>query len=157
MTIKSFDRPAVRAVMDECEAALRAVAERHGLTLVRKTCSYRENECPVAFKLLTVVTDDDGEVVTPEAQEFVRNAAWYGMQASDLGREFTLRGKRFKVAGSKIRNRKYPIIAECVVTGKRFKLPAEDVAAVLVRQKAQDYEPGSPPMAAGSPTVPSVS
>jgi hypothetical protein len=29
MTVKRFDRPTVRAILNECEEALRAVAARH--------------------------------------------------------------------------------------------------------------------------------
>lgn len=132
MTIKQFDRTAVRAVMNECEVALQAVADKHGLKLVRKNVSFRENECPVAFKLLTVTTDSVGEVVTPEAQDFKRCAAMFGLKAEDLGREFTApSGKRFRICGAKPRNRKYPILAKCVMTDKVYKFPEDQVVDAL--------------------------
>ena len=132
MTIKTFDRPAVRAVMDECEEALKAVADRHGLKLVRKSCSYLGNECPVAFKLQTVVTDVSGEVVTSEAQDFKRCAVLFGLKPEDLGREFVSpQGKRFKICGAKPRNRKYPILAKCVTTGRVYKFPEDQVVRAL--------------------------
>ena len=133
MTIKQFDRTAVRAVMNECEAALQAVADKHGLKLVRKGCSYRENECPVAFKLLTTVTDAAGDVVTPEAQDFKRCATLFGLKPEDLGRVFlSPTGKRFRICGAKPRNRKYPILAKCVLTDKVYKFPEDQVVRALV-------------------------
>lgn len=132
MTIEQFDRTAVRMVMNECEAALQAVADKHGLRLVRKNVSFRENECPVAFKLLTTVTDSVGEVVTPEAQDFKRCAVMFGLKPEDLGREFmALSGKRFKICGAKPRNRKYPILAKCVITDKVYKFSENQVVDAL--------------------------
>lgn len=132
MTIKQFDRTAVRAVMNECEVALQAVADKHGLKLVRKNVSFLGHECPVAFKLQTVTTDDDGEVVMPEAQDFKRHAVLFGLKPEDLGCEFTApSGKRFRIAGAKPRNRKYPILAKCVVTGKIYKFPEDVVVQAL--------------------------
>jgi hypothetical protein len=129
--IKQFDRPAVRAILDECEAALKVVADKHGLRLARKGCSFRAGECPVPFKLMTVATGDNGEVVTAEARDFERCAVLFGLKAEDLGREFSSRGKRFKICGAKPANRKYPILAKCLSTGKVYKFPEDQVVRAL--------------------------
>jgi hypothetical protein len=131
MTVKQFDRPTVRAILDECEEALRAVASRHGLVLERGGCSFRENECPTPFKLQTAA-DGDGKVAGVVEGDFRRMAPLLGLKPEDLGREFTSStGKRFQICGAKPRNRKYPVLARCVETGKVYKFPESAVRVAL--------------------------
>jgi hypothetical protein len=121
----------VNQILADCEQALAAVAERHGLELVRKSCRYTELEMPVAFKLKAQVTNDAGTVVTQEARDFERYASGYGLDGGDLGRAFSSRGKRYEVTGLAMRSRKYPVLARCSNTGRTYKFTADLVKRAL--------------------------
>lgn len=129
--ITKFDRATVRQILAECEEALRPVAEKHGLTLDRKGKTYYQDALPVMFQLLITKLDEDGNVLTADAKAFQQQAFLYGLEPSDLGREFRSRGDTFRITGLRPRSRKYPILAENVKTGKTYKFHAETVKAGL--------------------------
>ena len=131
--VTRFDKPTLRAILDDAKEALGPVAEKYGLKLERKSCTYSEDECPVAFKFLITETDSNGNLMSSDAKAFVREASLYGLKGTDLGKEFRFRGDTYRISGLKPKSRKYPILGENVQTGKTFKFAAEDVAASLKR------------------------
>jgi hypothetical protein len=132
-TIKEFTNPLVRKIMDECEEALRPVAEKYGLTLDRKGSTYRRDALPVMFQLLVTEKDEDGNVLSAAAKDFQKFATMFGLKADDLHREFVHQGERFRITGVKPRSRKFPLLGENVRTGKTYKFPVETVKAGLKR------------------------
>lgn len=120
-----IDRKKVREVLAECEAALAPIAEKHGLNLVRKTCTFRPNEMPVAFRFEAPV-ERSGVELTTEQAAFMDNAERWGIGHIKLGDEIKVNGKTFTIAGAKPRRRKYPIIA-LRSDGKQFKLALQTV------------------------------
>jgi len=134
-----FDRETVRKVLAECDEALKAVAERNGLALVRKHCSFSHTELPVAFKL--VAKGEDG-ALTREAETFRQCAELVGLEPSMLGARFKSNGRIFRITGLNLRAQRFPVLAEDL-SGKTFKFPAETVrrlvgaAADLNRQPAE--------------------
>lgn len=132
MALTQFDKSTVRQIVDDCEAALQTVAEKYGITLSRKNCSYYPNEMPVPFKLTITQTDTTGNEIDPMAQDFITHCHSFGLTPEDLGREFSqFGGNTFKICGIKPKSYKYPIIAEKVGTNKRFKFGAMEVKCYL--------------------------
>lgn len=131
--IKEFTNPIVRKLMDECEEALRPIAEKYGLTLDQKGRTYRRDALPVMFQLLVTEKDEDGNALSAMAKDFQNMAPLFGLEPDDLGKEFTRAGKTFRITGLKPRSRKYPVLAENVKTGKTYKFPAETVKEALKR------------------------
>jgi len=136
MTIKTFDSTSVRVIMDECETALKAIAEKHGLTLDRKGRTYRRDSLPVMFQFLTEELDANGNAMDSRAKDFIKYASLYGLSEGDFLAEFRSNGETFRICGFKPRARKYPVLAENVRTGKTFKFPAERVKRLLAEAKA---------------------
>jgi hypothetical protein len=132
-TIKEFTNPLVREIMDECEEALRPIAEKYGLTLDHKGRTYRRDALPVMFQLLITEKDEDGNKLSAAARDFQKYAIMFGLEADDLHREFVHQGDRFRITGVKPRSRKFPILGENVRTGKTYKFPVETVKAGLKR------------------------
>ena len=127
MSIQEFDRATVRNLMNEMEAALQGVADKHGITLKRKGCSFRSNVCPVPFEVCVERVTEDGNVVTPEAQEFTRTAGLHGLNPEWLFEWFTdFSGKRLQVVGLKPRRKKYPVVVRAE-NGTQFKMAAMQV------------------------------
>ena len=132
-TIKEFTNPVVRKIMDECEEALRPIAEKYGLTLDRKGRTYRRDSLPVMFQLLVTEHDEDGNTLSAAAKEFTKLAPLFGLETGDLGKEFRNRNETFRISGLSPRSRKYPVLAENVKTGKTYKFAAETVKNALKR------------------------
>lgn len=53
----------------------------------------------------------------------VGSARQVGLVDNIVEKKFVVDGKRYIVKGYKPRNHKYPIIAECLSSGKMFKFP----------------------------------
>jgi hypothetical protein len=132
-TIKQFDRRSVEKILDEARAALEPIAEKYGLTLDRKGRTYHRDSLPVMFQFLIKELDDDGNTLSAAAKDFQKYAPLYGLKATDLFKEFTSRGEKFRITGFKPKSRKYPVLGENVKTGKTYKFPLETVQAGLKR------------------------
>jgi len=131
-----FDRRTVRTILAEVEEALRPVAEKHGIRLERKHCTYHADELPVAYKFLITELDQEGNEMSSDAKEFVRQAEFHGLKPSDLNKGVTVRGEKYRIVGLRPRSRKYPILMEQVRTGKIYKFSAKSVAFGLKAAKA---------------------
>ena len=125
--ITKLDGKTVQAIIDDLEMALSSVAEKWGLSLVRKGCTYRDDEMPVPFRL-SVSSD---EATSRAERDFSSMAIAIGLQAADFGREFSYAGQQYQICGVKPRSPKYPVLARNVATGKTHKFPASLVADAL--------------------------
>lgn len=134
--IKNFDGPTVRKLQEECGAALEAVAAKYGLKLERKRCTYHVDSMPVAFQLITVELDANGNAMDSRAKDFIKYASAYGLSEKDFLAEFRSGAKTFRICGFKPKARKYPILAECVQDGKTYKFPVERVKRALEQSRA---------------------
>lgn len=85
----------------------------------------------VEFKVNLNEIASDGLVLSREAVAFKEQAPRYGLMSSDLGRIFHSRGKSFRITGLNTRAKRYPINAEDISTGKRFKFASETVVRSL--------------------------
>jgi hypothetical protein len=136
MTTTVFNGRNVRSILDECEAALKPIAEKHGLTLDRKGRTYRPDALPVMFQFLIKQLDANGNEMDSRAKDFIKYAASYGLKESDFLAEFHSNGEVFRIVGFKPKARKYPVLAEKVRDGKTYKFPAERVKLLLAQAKA---------------------
>jgi|SRR5262252_1161226 len=135
--IERFDKKNLGLLRADLDAALKTVAAKWGVNLSLGTGRFDPEV--VNWKLTgNVVT---GNARTKEALEFERYADLFGLEASDLGAEFTQGRKRFKIVGAKTSSRKYPILAKDVNTGKTYKFSGPIVRMYLGKQpKAQTQD-----------------
>jgi hypothetical protein len=123
-TITTIDRATAKQLGAEVEAALREIAERHGLELVPKGGKF--DPSVGTFKPnFEFKTSDSG------ANEFALYADMFGLDADDFGKEFTTHGKTFRISGIAPRSHVRPILATEVATGKGFKFTAESVQQLV--------------------------
>jgi len=126
---KEITRATVKALREDCEAALQAVAEKHGLQIRQKrSVSFRPDKCPVPCEFILVETTESGDEITPEGQTFKTRAFQYGLEPEWLHQSFDLNGNRLKITGLNPRARKYPVMVEDSA-GKSYKVPANTVKA----------------------------
>lgn len=130
-TIKEFNRANVRQVIAECEEAVRAVAEKYGLTLERQGRTFYRDHLPVKFQLHAHQTDAEGNKVDPRAKDFARYARYAGLPEDAFGQEFTNAGRTYRITGWNTRAKRYPVMGEDVRTGKTYKFPVDTVRRAL--------------------------
>ena len=112
--ITRFDKPNLRVLRDEIDAALKPVADKYGISLKAGNASFDAQT--VRFKLQGAVISDDG-VIKDEYRVALER---YYPQYVDV--EVTLsRAGKAKVVGYNSRGRKYPFIAE-TPRGERYKV-----------------------------------
>ena len=127
-----MDRQQTKKIAEAAEKALAAVAEEFGVQVVGKGGTFLDGSCILKFEFAEVSAD--GVVNNKEADDFKHYAGRYGLEAEDLGAEFTIGVHTYKIVGCKPRSSKYPII--CERDGKRYKLPALDVATAMEKARA---------------------
>ncbi len=120
-----FDRQQVRLLRDRMQAALDPLGSELQLKFIVGSASYTADN--VRFKVEAATIKEDGQVVDQATTDFELLAPHYGLKPTDLGREFSINGRRYTLTGLKPRCRRYPILARR--DGKTWKLP---VAAVVI-------------------------
>jgi hypothetical protein len=100
----------VRDLRERIQAKLDAISKEIGFSMKIGSGRYMENN--VVFKLDCGKIGANGQADSTEAVDFRRLASYFGLKPEDLGREFTLRGKRYTIIGAKPRSRKSPILVK---------------------------------------------
>lgn len=120
-TIEVFDRASVKQMREEFQAAVDAVAERHGLTAGLGNIRFSAGEFTCK---ITVETSGNAVVKADlETGMFEVNAMQVGLSPDSFGKTFTRGNNTFRITNVKPRRRKYPVSAENVRTGGKFKFP----------------------------------
>lgn len=130
MKVTSLDSHTARLLQQDMNEALHAVALKYGVKITAHGGSLPHPTEFIAKFKVNVVDAATGEAHTAEARNFKNYAAVFGLKASDLGREFMLNGKKFKLTGIMPNRPKFPILA-VDAQGKRFKLTEDTVRAAL--------------------------
>ncbi len=102
-------RDLIKAVQEDLRVGLQAIGDKHGVVLTLGNARYSDTNATMKLELSK--KDASGMAITREAAAFLRDAAIYGLEPSDLGRTFTSNGRTFKITGSNPRSQKYPILA----------------------------------------------
>ena len=135
MTIQQFDANTCRLIDEAIEAALKPLADEHGIQI--KIAAGRYSAHGYAVKLEILTCDKTGNVHIPGADTFRAMAKFYGLEPEDLGREFQQGRVRYRITGLNPGRPKYPISVERVNDGKRFKFPADQIRQALGRKEPE--------------------
>ncbi len=118
-----IDRNTARQLSAEVEAALQAVADRHGLVVKMGGGKFDSN---------TYVPKVEFKTADADSSEFEMFASSYGLDPEDFGKVFVYGpGDRYKITGVAPRNHRFPILVEKVDSGKGYKFPSETVRKAL--------------------------
>lgn len=128
MTIQSFDKPTLNILRAKLAAALKEVADSTGLKIEVGSCRFNSNIA--SFKLEVATVGQNGQVNSREAEAFKREAHFFGLQPTDLGRSFRSGGHTYKITGLKPNSPRFPVLATRM-DGKGFKFPSDSVKAFL--------------------------
>lgn len=122
-TIKSFDRPTVRKLSEEAEAALAEVAAKYGLQLARESGSFAAGHATLKFKFSATT-----EAGAPA--DFALHAQMLGLPADLYGKTFKAHGATYTVTEINLRRPRFPVSATGP-EGGRYKFTVEAVRAGL--------------------------
>jgi hypothetical protein len=112
----------IQLLRDDVNAALAAVASKHGLAIRAGNATYNENA--VTFKLVCSTVSDGGRPMTPQATAYAQLAGV--MNWAPLFSTIKVGIDEYTVVGYNARARKQPVIVER--NGKQFKV-AESLVA----------------------------
>lgn len=127
--ITSLDRQTVKTLQEEMLQAMKAVAERHGLTVTNKGGRFTTTSSTMKFEVAT--RSSTGEVNSREREAFKAFAPMHGLAVTDLDRVFRSQDKAYKICGLKTGRSAYPVLATRVDTGTTYKFSASRVRALL--------------------------
>lgn len=110
----------VSQISDEALAALKKVAKAHGLTVTGGGGSFSDTDATLRFKFTAPNAPTRDEKI---AENFKNGATLFGLKPEHFGAEFFVKGTVYKIVGLAPNRPKFPIIAERVKDGKKFKFP----------------------------------
>lgn len=122
MNSVEFNRKGFETFRADVEAALKEVAEKHGVTVDCGKISYTDFD----FNMQLHVTKSDDNT-DGKRMMFEQECIFYGFSKDDYEREFTANGKRFKLVGFNRKSPKNCCSIYCITDGKTYKCGAEMV------------------------------
>jgi hypothetical protein len=111
-----MDKKIAKIVQDEAAAALKAIAEKHGMTVVPNGGTVGGIDMVLKFRFKTA---DTAAIVASERAEFDAYCGIFGLEPQDFGAKFQTNSRTYTVVGLSLNRRKYPIIV-ADETGKRM-------------------------------------
>jgi len=125
--ITIIDRKTITILASQIQERLDQLGQELGVELKLGRGTYSNEGFGHFSKLSIAVLDENGEAESQEAADFKRFASMCGMEASDLGMEFSSNGSTFVLSGLKTKGRKYPFIAKKASDGKTYKFTEEAI------------------------------
>ncbi len=127
--MSSINKSTARDIGIAVEEALAEVAEKYGLTVEVRGGSYDSTSFRPKVEFKTAGAAED---------EFRTYATMYGLEPDDFGKEFTSKGRKFRISGLATRSRTYPILATDIASSKTYKFTAEGAMNALAYASAKE-------------------
>lgn len=127
--IKSLDKKGLQMLRQELQAAVDAVGLKHGIKILVGNARFTPDNATFKVEIATVA--ENGMVNDHAASDFKQSCGLFGLKPDHFGAEISYGRERYKIAGlTSGRSYKYPILAERVSDGKKFKLPIAAVSSL---------------------------
>jgi len=123
--VTEFNRQNCRTIDNAINDALKQVEAQFGVTIKIGGGRFSSNE------FTTKITVSTGDGTDAAKEKFGLYAFRYNLKNSDFGKTFTSNGEIFRISGIKPRGKKYPIMAERVRDGARYKFSAERIRGLI--------------------------
>ena len=131
--IRKFDKSNVEDIRKDVVAAIQMALAKHGIEPTYQGGRYSPEKFSIKIDLNIMAESESGEEMPAS---FPGDAARVGIPKNCYGLEFNYRGARYKVSGVKTRNRKYPVLAQCLTgvgSGRIYKMDPGTVNRALSR------------------------
>jgi len=117
-----FNKSNVRQFRADITDALKAVEKQHGVSFSIGNIRFTDNDFRTKLECFSV-TDNSGNSVDAAKVAFEQKAFRVGVKKSAYGQTFKQGNRTFKIVGINTRAKVYPIQAESVNRGTRYKFP----------------------------------
>lgn len=129
MKTTTIDRELLKLIRPEIDAALKAVADKFGISIKAGKAAF--SAMNATFKLELAVISENGDVVNKDAERFDKYAHLVGLLPEHRGAQVQLGAASYKITGLKsVIDGKFPIIAQRT-DGKSFCLSVSAVKSAL--------------------------
>lgn len=115
----------LQALRLDIDAALKAVAAKHGVVLKTGRCRFSPSAATMELSIATI--SDTGEVVDREMAALKANVQFLGLTESHLSQTFKISGQTFKLTGYNSRRSAKPFRLLCVESGRTYVARDADV------------------------------
>lgn len=122
-----FNKRGFELFRNDVEAALKMVAEKHGVEIECGKISYSNFDFTMQLK----ATKNDSGVDGKKAI-FEQECILFGFKPEDYNREFRANGKKFKLIGFNLKSPKNNCSIYCIDDGKTYKCNDEMVKRAFV-------------------------
>lgn len=139
--VTAFTRATHRQIAAEVEAALRTIAERHGLTVKPTRKGFYPNEMPVPFSLHV---GEQSQAESPDARALKVYADQHGLGEDAYGKTFMSKGKRMKIVGYRPKSPKFPVLCQDIATKRIYKFTIASVKALRAGTREPVWIPRCP-------------
>ncbi len=134
--MKTFDRPSLKTLRNDLEAALKAVEDTHGITLEMGNMRFSASTCRFTVNA-GIGSQNSEEKGLAKKAEFTRDCWMYDLKAEDFGKTF-LWGRSqqpYVICGLNHRGKKYNVCATNT-KGEEYRFAAEDVQRLIQKSPA---------------------
>lgn len=120
-------RPALAALRIELNAALAAVATKHGIAIDVGSCSYTETSATFKLAIATNATPGESTVDAKAKSDWAMYATMFGLKVEWLGAEVKHRHDVYTIIGIMPKRHKFPVYVQSKTTGKKVLLTADEI------------------------------
>lgn len=128
--MNTINKESLRILRQELNNAVAEVAKAHGIKLEFGNAKYSTEGAWGTMTLNIATVNASGVVESKERAAFRVNAELLGFKPEDLGREFMLSGRLFKISGANPKSWAKPVLADDA-SGKTYKFEADLVKRLL--------------------------
>jgi len=127
--MQTLTKAGMKEIREAVEVALKEVGADLGVGLSLGNGSFRDHE---GHFRLNVVTGGDGDTdESPQQAAWDRICKGYGFEPADYGKTFVSQGHTFRITGLQTSRPTYPISADRLPDGKRFKFTVPQVLTAM--------------------------
>jgi hypothetical protein len=116
-------------IQEKIKKALKKIEEEENVSINFESIRYTKFKYSSKMNVISKEKTKDGETLDKKMNEDISKR--YGFTQNIVGMVFISSDKKMKITSFKTRNRKYPIIAEDIDSGKSYKYPVEMVKRLL--------------------------
>jgi hypothetical protein len=124
-----MDKDKVKALRDALQEAAKGVEQAHGVKVRFGNASYSSDNC--CFKVEVMDLSANGTPIRREATTLGKLAEVYGLPKDAVGKEVVIGRGRFRLVGLNTKAQRFPVLAECLASGKTYKFALADVQRAL--------------------------
>lgn len=123
-----IDRTLVNAIDKDIQAAIKEIADKHGLVIVPTRGSFTNTSFR---KTIEFAVKSESGVPQQLVDDFSRYANMFGLSGVEIGTEFTARNKVYRIAGLEAKKRKKPFVIIEVATNTTYNCDADYIKAFM--------------------------